>query len=88
MMYIWPEISHFLQFNSANNERLAQEYSAWKWLMPLHHFIKHQFNQSIKLLCRLNPERRQLRGAQILSMMCSSQGREQGHQGTRMGKPD
>ena len=32
MMYIWTEISHFLQFNSANNERLAQDYSAWKGL--------------------------------------------------------
>ena len=32
MMQIWPEINHVLHFNSANTERLAQEYSAWEGL--------------------------------------------------------
>ena len=39
-MYIWPEFSNFLQFIASNNERLAQNYSAWKWLAPLCRSLK------------------------------------------------
>ena len=40
-------------------------------LKPLHHLREHPVNQSIKLLYRLNPQRRERKGAQILSMIVS-----------------